>query len=182
VTVPAAAASLVCTGLCVACLLYLHLSPTGYSPLRNAVSEYGVGAYGRWYQAQAALAGLAAALLAAALHRHGEIAALLLVFTLARIAITQYPTDLIHTGTRTRAGAVHLLLAAIAFAAICWAACALARRDGGEPALGWIASAGAVGTWLGLRSPMLRPVLGLLERVFYAAFLAWLALVAVRLL
>lgn len=57
--VAAAALALACTAGCVTCLVYLHLAPTGYSPLRNAVSEYGVGAYAHWYQAQAAAAGLA---------------------------------------------------------------------------------------------------------------------------
>ena len=53
-TTALAVASLIFTGGCVACLVYLHLAPTGYSPVRNAVSEYGVGAYARWYRAQAA--------------------------------------------------------------------------------------------------------------------------------
>lgn len=181
-TAAAAAASLVLTALCVACLAYLHLAPTGYSPVRNAVSEYGVGAYARWYRAQAICAGVAAAVLAAALHRHGLVAALLFVFTLARLAITRYPTDPLHTEARTRTGAIHLVLAALAFAAVCWAASALPRSEEGQPLLGAIATAGAVGTWLGLRTPFVRPVLGLLERVFYAAFLAWFVLVAARLL
>jgi hypothetical protein len=53
--------------LCVACLVVLRVAPTGYSPLRNAVSEYGVGRYASWYRAQAACAGVAAVFLGAAL-------------------------------------------------------------------------------------------------------------------
>jgi hypothetical protein len=77
VTAALAGASLACTGLCAACLVYLHLAPTGYSPVRNPVSAYGVGAYARWYQAQAACAGVAGALLAGALRGPSDVVLLL---------------------------------------------------------------------------------------------------------
>ena len=88
-----AVASLACTGVCAGCLVFLHLAPTGYSPLRDAVSRYGVGAYAPWYQAQAAFCGASAILLAFALRRPTQIVALLVVFGVARIAITQFPMD-----------------------------------------------------------------------------------------
>jgi hypothetical protein len=93
----------------------------------------------------------------------------------------RFPTDLPGTDARTRTGAVHLLLAGVAFAASRWAASSLRRGAGGQPALGWLASAGAIGTWLALRIEPLRPALGVVERVFDAALLAWLALVPARL-
>jgi hypothetical protein len=100
---------------------------------------------------------------------------LLLAFAAARLAISFFPTDVLGSGQRTTTGVVHLLLAATAFIAICWCASALPREDGGEPILGRIAASGAVAMFV------LRPVLGLLERVFYAAILAWFFLVAARL-
>jgi hypothetical protein len=181
-----AVASLVFTGGCVACLLYLHLAPTGYSPLRNAVSEYGVGRYARWYRAQAACAGVAAGLLAGALATGVSpvplrVDVLLVVFAVARIAIGRYPTDLIGATRRTRTGAIHVALAVAAFASASVAGIALKRPEHGQPALGWAMAVCAVGTMLALRRSALRPFAGLIERGFYVAMLAWLVLVAARL-
>ncbi len=124
-------------------------------------------------------AALAAICLAVALpdgHRKNEL--LLLAFAAARLAIAFFPTDLLDGGERTDTGRIHLLLAAVAFAAVCWCACTYPPRW-----LGYLATAGAVGTVLALRRvPALRPVLGLLERVFYAAIIAWFVVVAARLL
>jgi Protein of unknown function (DUF998) len=181
-----AVASLVFTGACVTCLVYLHLAPTGYSPLRNAVSEYGVGRYARWYRAQAACAGVAAGLLAGALATGVSPApfrvdVLLVVFAVARIAIGRYPTDLIGATRRTRTGAVHVALAIAAFGSASAAGIALKRPEHGQPALGWAMAVCAVGTMLALRRSTLRPFAGLVERGFYVALLAWLVLVAARL-
>lgn len=177
----AAAVSLVLTGACAACLAYLHVAPTGYSPLRNAVSEYGVGAYARWYAAQASCAGLAGLALAVALRHPATVVALLVVLAVTRVAIGWFPTDTIAIGERTTHGAVHMLLAAAAFTAASWAAIALRPAQHGEPALGWLMLVCAVGTMLSLRNPALRPWLGLIERGYYAGMLAWLVLVAARL-
>ena len=79
------------------------------------------------------------------------------------------------------------LLALIAFASICWAAVALGNqvpwRIGGVlRALGWVATAGALGTGVSAWAvPVLRPYMGLIERVFYAAMIAWFLLVGVQL-
>jgi hypothetical protein len=98
--------------------------------VRNAVSEYGVGPYAKWYRAQATCAGIAAMLLDAALARAVDpaprrVIVLLVVFALARFAITMYPMDLLGIAERTRTGVIHVLLAAIAFVSIAWAATAL---------------------------------------------------------
>lgn len=168
-------AALIFTALWLATLVFLHLAPTGYSPLRNAVSEYGVGRFAWGYRAQVTFAALAAISLAVELH--GLLRVLLLVFAGARIAIAFFPTDPITTTEWSTTGRVHVLLAAIAFASICWAACS----DEYEPWLGYVATAGALGTFLGLRRvPQLRPVVGLLERFFYAAIIAWFFVVAVK--
>jgi len=171
VTTAAAAASLAFTAGCIGCLVYLHLAPTGYSPVRNAVSEYGIGAYGAWYRAQVRCAGVAAILLAVALRHHTRVVVLLLVLAAARIAISLFPVT--HRS--------HVLFALVAFTSASWAAIALKRYEHGLPALGWAMAACAVGTSVALHSS-LRPWLGLIERGFYAAMLTWLVLVNVRLL
>ena len=184
-TAALAVASLVFTGGCIACLVYLHLAPTGYSPVRNAVSEYGVGAYARWYRAQAACAGAAGLSLGAALAAGVDpaprrVITLLVVLAVARIAIGWFPVD--PAGTEpTRNGGVHLLLALVAFASASWAAIALKHAQHGQPALGWATAICAIGTGLSLRQSPLKPWLGLIERGYYVAMLAWLALVAGRL-
>lgn len=142
------------------------------------MSEYGVGRFAWGYRIQVTFAAAAAAFLAAALPSgHRRTLVLLGVFGGARLLIGLYPTDLLESGRRTRTGGIHLLLAGAAFAAICWCACTYPPRW-----LGYIATAGAVGTALALRRvPQLRPVLGLLERVFYIAIIAWFFVVAARL-
>ena len=103
----AAALSLAGTVGCCACLVYLHLAPTGYSPVRDPVSAYGVGQYARWYQAQVTCAAFAAAMLAAALRHPRHVVVLLAVFAAARLAITQFPMDTQRVP--------HWLLAVVAF-------------------------------------------------------------------
>jgi hypothetical protein len=174
-TAALAVASLVFTGGCVACLVYLHLAPTGYSPVRNAVSEYGIGPYARWYRAQAAFTGVAGLLLAGALAAGVDpaprrVITLLVVLLVARVSIGWFPT-----------GGIHLLLGIAAFLSASWAAVALKSGQHGQPALGWAMAACAIGTGLSLRRSPLKPWLGLIERGYYVAMLAWLVLVAARL-
>lgn len=163
----AAAATLACLSL----LVRLHALPTGYDPVRDPVSDYGVGRFAGYYVAAAIGIGLAALLVAGGLARENgslRAVALLAVFAGARFAITQFPTDL--EGERpSRAGRIHLWLAALGFAAICW----VMSTEGPALWLGWIATLAAVGTLASLRSDALRPRTGLIERVFYAAMLAW---------
>jgi hypothetical protein len=164
-----AAASLVFTAACVGCLVYLHFAPTGYAPVTHAVSRYGVGAYARWYEAQAACAGIAGILLAVALRQPRHVVVLLVGFGAARLAITQFPMD-------TRRGP-HALLAIVAFGSAASAAIRLPPSLHGTPALGWAMLAALVA------GIVLRQVaFGLAERGFYVAMLAWLALTAARLL
>lgn len=169
-TTAAATASLAFTAGCIGCLVYLHLAPTGYSPVRNTVSEYGIGAYAAWYRAQVRCAAAAAVLLALALRHPARVVVLLLVLAAARFGIGLFPV--LHRS--------HVLFALVAFVSASWAAIALKRWEHGLPALGWAMAACAIGTSLALRSS-LRPWLGLIERGFYAAMLTWLVLVAVRL-
>jgi hypothetical protein len=174
VTGALAAASLVFTGLCAACLVYLHLAPTGYSPLADPVSAYGVGRHARWYQAQAACSGIAAALLAGSLGTPAVVVVLLALYAGARLAITQFPMDTRPVG--------HWLLAVVAFGGVAAAAIRLKATEHGTPTLGWAMLACLVATTVARRNPPLRRRFGLAERGFYAALLVWLVLVAARLL
>jgi hypothetical protein len=171
----------VATLACISFLVAAHLRPTGYDPVRDPVSDYGVGRYTGLYAGATASIGFAGLLLAAALWREDarwHVIALLVVFALARFALPVFPTDL--EGERpSRTGEIHLLLAALAFAGVCWA---MSAHDA-APWLGWIATVGAVGTLVSLkRLHALRPWTGLIERVFYAAMLAWFLLVSLRLI
>src|SRR5581483_5867402 len=135
--------------------------------------EYGVGAYARWYQAQATAAGLAAVGLAVALGGPRRILVYLAVFAAARLAITQAPLD--------ARPVAHWLLALLAFGAVTVAGVRLTAPEHGAPALGWAMVAFAVLMGLARRNAPLRTWFGLIERGFYVAMLAWLALVAARL-
>jgi hypothetical protein len=152
------------------------------------VSEYGVGRYAWLYRTQAALLGIAGILLALAF-RNGvpavstRVVVELVVFGLARIAIGWYPTDLIGSGRPTRTGLIHFVLAVVAFAALTFAALHLGRELGDVAgwagicrairALGWLMGITAAGTVVAVRVTQLRPWVGLIERGFYAAALAF---------
>lgn len=169
--------------LCVGALGWLHVVGDDYSPLRDPVSAYGAGPLRRGYAVAAISIGIAGAAAAFALaHAVPEastrVVALLLVFAAARVAIPWFPLD-----TRR---AAHALLALLAFASICAAAVRLGAQVRWDvrrvlEVLGWVASGGAAATMLAVRLPPLRPVLGLLERVFYAAMLLWFLLVGLHL-
>ena len=139
--------------------------------MRNAVSEYGIGAYGVWYRAQVRCAAGAAIFLALALRHPRRVVVLLVVLAVARLGISFFPV--VHPS--------HVWFALVAFVSASWAAIALKRYEHGLPALGWAMAVCAAGTSVSLRSS-LRPWLGLIERGFYASLLTWLVLVNVRLL
>jgi Protein of unknown function (DUF998) len=177
--VVAAGLALACAGGCAACLVYLDVASTGYSPVRNAVSEYRAGRYGPWYAIQATLAGVSAACLAIALRHPRQVVILLSILAIARIAIGWLRVD-VRPGRPTRRGAIHALLGLVAFITASWAAIALQQSDHGEPLLGWLLAALALLTIISLRTP-LRPWFGLSERGYYAATLAWLMVTSARL-
>jgi hypothetical protein len=184
----------VAASCCAGCLIYVHTLPTGHEPLRDPVSDYGVGRYRVWYRAAAVTLGLAGLLLAAALARAVDplpmsVIAALVAFGVARLAIVAFPTDL-ERRRRTTSGRVHLLLAAIAFGSIAVAAPKLyaavgglqawAPDDGALRALAWTII-GAAGATLVALGPTLRPYFGLVERLLYGAVITWFLVVAVHL-
>lgn len=166
-----AAGALAFTAACFACLAYLHVvRPAGYSPVRQTVSEYGLTEKAAWYRAQVRCAAVAAALLAAALRHPAKVLVLLAVFAAARLAISFFPILSVE----------HLVLALAAFVPVAAAAGALKRADHGQPAFGWAMAALLVAFVVSRRSGL--QIRGVLERGFYAAWLAWFVLVSVRLL
>src|SRR3954465_3398286 len=102
---------------CAAVLVRVHMLATGYNPVSNAVSDYGVGEYRRYYRWQTAALAYAALVLAAALARTTHpvpelIIFLLMTFAAARLLIPSFPTDL-DRGRPTPTGRLHIALAAV---------------------------------------------------------------------
>jgi|SRR5271165_1281931 len=177
-------------------LVVLHVLPTGYSPVRDAVSDYGVGRYRGVYWLQlvaGAAAGIALAIALAESHPSKPTLAvvMLLVSALARLVLLAFPTD--HGGSRfeTVTGTVHMVLAVTIFASLIIAASELSGTLGSDPAwhdvkglvevLPWVMTVSAVGILVALRAPRLKLISGLIERLFYVSSIAWFLVVAIEL-
>ena len=178
----------------VAALGYLHLEPTGLSPVRNAVSQYGITAFRVGYRVATIAFGVAAVALAVGIDRVAGkdgrelVVVLLVLFALARGAIGWFPMDVPGTA-RTSTGQMHGLLALVAFASAATAALRFgtvlsqgARWRSLAPvstALGWAMVACLLGILLARSSPSLRARFGAIERGFYLSAIAWFAVFAV---
>ena len=175
-------------------LVWVDLPHTGSRPERDAVSDYGAGPYRWFYSALVVSLGLGALLLLLSLARGTGVAAggliWLGVFAGARIAIAWFPHDL-DGAPVTPVGRVHLALAAAAFTAIAFAAVDLAPALADEP--GWDGASSLIGTlrWAVVITavatlvarvvlPLRRVAFGLVERLLYAAMIAFLVVVAVE--
>lgn len=184
-------------GLAVAvgALVYLHVAPTGLSPLREAVSRYGISAYRGGYRVMTlglALAGAALAVgVGVAVPGPGRVAvvAALVVFAVARAVISWYPMDE-PTGPHSPTGRTHGLIAVVTFGAAAVAALRLGRLLGSGSAARWSALAPvsttlgavmlavAVTVVAGRGTGWLRDRFGALERVLYLAIVAWIGVFA----
>lgn len=187
-------AALICAGLSVGvvALVALHVLPTGLSPMRNAVSQYGISPYRTGYRTQTiayGVAGLGAAIGLAELPGQGAVVvALCAIFAVARMAISWFPMD-VPGGTRTESGRRHGLLAICAFGAVGLAAEQLSKLLGREHVHPELGAASAVVAVLMLASFVAMGVarrsggayFGLVERGFYVCMTAWLATVALLL-
>src|SRR3954452_6545617 len=131
-------------------LLRAHLLSTGLHWQVDAVSDYGTGAYHRYYRAMVLLLAVGSGLLLAALARDteaGEVGlAFLGAYGAARVGIAFFMTDL-PGQPPTPEGRVHLVLAAIAFTAIAFASVDLTSDLTDTP--GWT---GGVDGWLRFES------------------------------
>jgi hypothetical protein len=174
-------------------LVWVDLLRTGRNPARDAVSDYGAGGYRLFYTVLVVSLGLGALLLLLALAHGTDVTKggliWLGVYAASRIAIAFFP----HDGEGkpvTATGRVHLALAAAAFAAIAFAAADLAPALRDEPgwgaealigALRWAVIITAVATLVArVVLPIRRSTFGLVERLLYAASIAFLLVVAVE--
>ena len=191
---------LAATAVGVGALVVLHVLPTGLSPMRNAVSQYGITRYRLGYRIQTiafAVAGGAAAvgLAEAAPGRARAIIALVIVFALARLVISWFPMDE-PDGERTNHGSMHGLIAIVTFLAIAIAAIRLGSIAKQVPGWTTLATVSSVIAWLMVASLIAmmvvrrgdrethstRSYFGAVERIFYLALVAWFALVGVGLM
>ena len=187
-----AAACVIAAGLV---LTRLHLLPSDLHPARDAVSDYGATRHHLYYRALVVLLGAGAGLLVVVLARDGHAGdrglVFLGVFAATRLAIAGFMTD--RSGRRpTRAGRVHLVLAAAAFTTIAFAANDItgslvgsANWSGGVAGpLRFAARAVAVTavfTAVAYLTPAVRHhVFGMLERLLYVAMIAWLLIAALH--
>jgi hypothetical protein len=181
----AALLGLICVATSGAILIALHFLPTGLDPIRYAVSDYGWTAYHLGYRAMVVLQGVGAILIAIGLGQETDAQSLgwLYVYGVVRILISRFMTDREPEGmlSLTRIGRIHMLLAGTAFASIAVAASHLdwtGKPDVLGP-LGWLVTATAIATATALVvRPIRRVALGLIERLFYAASIVWLIVVA----
>ncbi len=174
-------------------LAYLHLEPTGLSPLHNAVSQYGITPFRGGYRAATLAFAAAGVALAVAVSRAvtmsgGAVIVLLIVFAVSRAAISWFPMDA-PGAERTSTGQLHGLLAIAAFGSATIAAFRLATAlshqgtwhglADASKALGWIMLLLLLAMGFARRSATVRSWFGLIERGFYLAAIAWFALFAV---
>jgi len=170
-------------------LTYLHLAPTGLSPLRNAVSQFGITEYRAGYRA--ATLGLAAAGAGAAvglgksLHGGGVgvVVALLVVFAGARAIISWFPMD--EPGRpRTPTGHNHGIIAIVTFGSATLAALRLGQvlspgtqwhwLSPWSTAFGVAMTLLVIGMVVTRRNQGLRGYFGLVERGLYLVIIGWL--------
>jgi hypothetical protein len=188
--------ALLAVALQAALLVTLHVLPTKYDPVHDAISDYGVGEYRGYFWAQLVAGGsacIALALSLGSLHPYVPTLAvvMLVVNGAARFLMPAFPTDQSGSRFQTARGTVHMLLALIAFGGVAAAATSL----GGLPnhyaewqgvkgligTLGWVVLAGAIACALALVGPRLKRAFGLIERLFTASVIVWIAIISIEL-
>ena len=158
-----------------ACVLVtLHFLPTGYDPVRDAVSDYGVGPYRGWFWLQAMAGGvacLAVGIALAQLHPFTPTQAVvaLIVTAAARFLIPFFATDQHGSRFQTAHGIIHMILAVIAFGGLVWAATGLwstlrhypawQRAEGALTIIPLIMLGSVIAVVLAIRGPAAAPVL-----------------------
>jgi len=181
--------------VCLGCLVYLHVAPTGLNPVRDPVSQYGITDYFTFYRAAALSLGVAALMLAVALiealtEANAAGIVFLVILGFARLTIGWVPMDA-PGAPRTSTGVRHNLLATAFFASATVAAFLFTGTFAGDAELSGIAPASGVLAWamavfsaLILLTSLVGPLrryFGLVERLLYVAVLAWIATVAIAL-
>jgi len=180
-----------------AILVALHVLPTKYDPVHDAISDYGVGDYHRYFWAQlvaGALACIGIAVALTGLHPYVPtlVVVLLLANAAARLLMPAFPTDQSGNRFETVRGTIHMVLAVAAFAAVAAAATGLGglfshystwhSAKGLLVAVGWVVLAGAVACALGLIGPRLKSTFGLIERFFTLSVIVWIYIMSIELI
>jgi hypothetical protein len=198
-----AAVTVTATTVAIATLVFLHGAPTGLSPIRNAVSEYGISEVRVGYRIMAVsmgLAGLAAAAgVGTSFRNSAGVAApvvLLAVFGLSRLMISWFPMDA-PDAPRTPTGVRHGVLALVTFASITAASFELRRlvvrmnSTAALPATGyaavllwlsWALLTAVILTLLTRGVPQLRGYFGAAERLIYLGTFALLLAIGIQLI
>jgi hypothetical protein len=197
ITASLAVTSLAATLAYLVILAVLHALPTGYSPIRHAVSDYGVGRYRSLFTVALYVSSIGVLALAFALISGVGTPPLstrnltyLLLIPLARIGMTLFPTSL-EDQRISRTGLLHYVFAVAAFTltylAISGMTPALRALDPSgwaNAALGWTAWIVAPALALVVVT-MLRPlrrIFGLFERIFLLTTNVWFAVAALLLI
>jgi hypothetical protein len=177
-------------------LIALHLLPTGYNPVRDAVSDYGEGPYRGWFWLQAVAGGVGCLALAIALAQlrlftPTQAVVALIAAAAARFLIPFFATDQQGNRFQTIHGTIHMILAVISFGGLVWAATGLWSTlrhypawHGAEGALTiipWIMLGSVIAVVLAIRGPRLKPFFGIFERLFYLSSITWVLIVAIDL-
>jgi hypothetical protein len=188
--------ALVAVALQAVLLVTLHVLPTKYDPVHDAISDYGVGEYRGYFWAQLVAGGsacIALALSLGSLHPYvPRLAVVMLVANgAARFLMPAFPTDQAGSRFQTARGTAHMVLAIVAFGGVAAAATSL----GGLPdhyaewqsarslidTLGWVVLVGAIGCALALVGPRLKRIFGLIERLFTASAIVWISVMSIEL-
>ncbi|MFI1987708.1 DUF998 domain-containing protein [Actinoplanes sp. NPDC020271] len=167
----------------------LHVRPTGYRPVRNAVSDYGVGPAAGLFRIAVVANSLGILALTGALADQPIPTVdfvFLLLIPVTRLALALFPTDL--EGERpTVNGRIHLLLAVASFTFVYLVVADLTSPLGQLApnalevwliTLRWLAAAGLVAVVVTLLATPLRAVFGLAERVYLLSTNLWFFSVA----
>ena len=149
-------------------LIALHLLPTGYNPVRDAISDYGIGRFRGIFWLHVVAGGVAGLALAVALARLNPFSptlavVMLVIASLSRFLLPAFPTDQGGNRFQTAKGTVHMLLAIAAFTAVTIAASTIwgslrhyPQWHGLEGLLNvmqWVITATAIATAVAIRAP-----------------------------
>jgi hypothetical membrane protein len=177
-------------------LCLLHVVATGYNPVRDAISDYGVGKYRSLFWAQLVAGATACTAIAVALTRlHPYVPVLIVVLLLsnavARLLMPAFPTDQSGNRFATFRGTIHMLLAFVAFGALAAVTTGLtgffshypewSGVEGHFETLGWVVMAGAIACAVGLVGVRLKRIFGLIERVFTFSVIVWIVTFSIEL-
>jgi hypothetical protein len=177
-------------------LIALHFLPTGYDPVRDAVSDYGVGPYRGWFWLQVMAGGLACLALAIALVKLSpftptQVVVALIITAVSRFLVPFFATDQGESRFQTLHGTIHMILAVLAFGGLVWAATGLWSTLQHYPAwhgakafltiVPWVMLGSVIAVVLAIRGPRLKPFFGAFERLFYLSSLAWMFVVCIDL-